>query len=174
MSKQNGMTLIELLLAISIAALVLAATAAYSIPWLQKEGMRGAVYKVQTYMQLARIESVSRNQECRFVVDTSSGTLQVLDSNGTPSNLGDDMLLYDSELPTSVTFARPDSGSAVGIDQIGSTSSYQTRFDADGTVIAGSGDVVLFGGERYGKVSVYAAGGIQVQRWDGANWASGM
>jgi hypothetical protein len=124
-------------------------------------------------MQLARIEAVSRNQECRFVVDTANGTLQVLDANGTPANRLDDLLLYESELPEAVSFARPDSGSAVSLSQIASSTKYQTRFNADGTVLAGSGDVVLFGGERYGKISIFVAGGVQVRRWDGSAWASG-
>jgi prepilin-type N-terminal cleavage/methylation domain-containing protein len=173
MSKEHGMTMVELLLVLAIAALVLTTTTVYSIPWLQKEEMRSSVYKVQTYMQLARIEAVSRNQECRFVIDTSNGTLTVLDANGTPSNRLDDLLLYESELPETVSFARPDAGSAVSLSQIASSTKYQTRFKADGTVLSGSGEVVLFGGERYGKISVFVAGGIQVRRWDGANWASG-
>jgi Tfp pilus assembly protein FimT len=166
------MTLIETLLVVAVAALVLIATAAYSVPWIAREKMRGAVYDVQLYMQLARIEAVSRNQDCRMVVDTSGGTLAVLDSNGT-SSTADDLLLYSRRLPDSVEFDRPDSGSAVTLPQIGTGSRYQAIFASNGTVRNGGGEVVLHGAEQYGKVSVYGAGGTQVEKWNNGAWHVG-
>jgi Tfp pilus assembly protein FimT len=166
------MTLIETLIVVSVAALVLVATAAYSIPWIAKESMRSAVYDVQTYLQLARIEAVSRNRDCRFVVNTSNRTLQILDGNGT-STTSDDTELYLRSLPDSVTFARPDAGAAVTLAQIGGGSSYEVVFTADGTVSAGTGEAVLFGGQLYGRIRVFGAGGTQVEHWDGTGWVLG-
>jgi Tfp pilus assembly protein FimT len=166
------MTLIEVLLVVALASLVLAAAAVYSVPWLYRESMRGAIYDVQTYVQLARIEAVSRNRDCRLVVDTGSGTLQVLDMNGTVNPI-DDTLLYEQRLPGSVTFADPGGGAAVTLNQIGTTPLYQVRFNADGTVVAGAGSVNLFGGQRYGRISVFAAGGTQVERWSDGAWHVG-
>jgi Tfp pilus assembly protein FimT len=172
MRNEKGMTLIETLLVVALASLVLIATAAYSVPWIAREKMRGAVYDVQLYLQLARVEAVSRNTDCRMVVDTSGGIIQVLDSNGT-SNTADDLLLYTRNLPTSIEFDRPDSGSAVTLAQIGSTDSYQAIFASNGTVTTGIGEVVIHGGEQYGKVSVYGAGGTQVEKWTNGAWHVG-
>ena len=158
MHSERGMTLIETLLVVSLASLVLIATAAYSVPWIAREKMRSAIYDVQTYMQLARIEAVSRNQNCRMVVDTGSHKLWVLDTAGT-STLVDDIPLYERELPESVSFARPGGGAAVTLAQIGGGDSYQT--------------VVIFGGEHYGRISVFAAGGTQVEKWNNGGWHVG-
>lgn len=172
MNTQRGMTLVETMLVVSAAALMLVATAAYSIPWLARESMRGAVYDVQTYLQLARIEAVSRNRECRMVLNTTGRTLQVFDGNATVST-SDDTQLYTRSLPSSVTFARPDMGLPLTLSQIGTTGSYQVVFDSDGTVTTGTGDVYLFGGNRFGKISIFAAGGTQVERWNGVSWEVG-
>jgi prepilin-type N-terminal cleavage/methylation domain-containing protein len=172
MNNQRGMTLIETMLVVSAAALLIVATAAYSIPWLARESMRGAIYDVQTYLQLSRIEAVSRNRECRMVLNTTSRTLQIFDSNATVSTT-DDTELYTRALPSSVTFARPDMGLPLTLSQIGSTGSYQVVFDSDGTVTSGTGDVYIFGGDRFGRISVFAAGGTQVERWNGVSWEIG-
>jgi hypothetical protein len=134
--------------------------------------MRGAVYDLQTYMQLARIEAVSRNRECRLVLNTSTRTVAIFDGNGT-STTTDDTMLYRRQLPSSVSFSRPDAGSAVGLSQIDASSNYQAKFSSDGTVTLGSGSVCVFGGDMYGRVSIYAAGGTLVERWDGSNWQVG-
>jgi hypothetical protein len=129
------------------------------------------VYDVQSYLQLTRIEAVSRNRDCRFVVDTQSRIVQVLDGNGTSSTT-DDTLLYETTLPPQVQFARPDSGSAVTLSQIGSSSAYETVFTSDGIVNAGSGEVAVFGGDEYNRVLVYGAGGVSVDRWSGSGWVN--
>lgn len=172
MHSQRGMTLIELLMVVAMATLLLVAAAAYSVPWMAKEAMRSAVYDVQTYFQLARIEAVSRNQETRFVVDTANGQLIVFDTNGT-AGTGDDTELYRTSLASSVTFARPDAGVAVTLTQIGASDSYQVRFTSDGTVAAGAGDICLFGGQQFGRISIFAAGGTQVASWKNGAWYVG-
>lgn len=172
MRNAKGMTLIEVMLVVAVASLVLMTTAAYSVPWIAREKMRGAIYDVQLYMQLARVEAVSRNTDCRMVVDTAGGTLQVLDSVGT-AGIYDDILLYTRSLPELVEFDRPDSGSAVTLSQIGSSDSYQAIFSSDGTVTSGIGVVVLQGAEQYGKVSVFGAGGTQVEKWTNGAWHVG-
>jgi len=165
------MTLVETMLVVSAAALLIVATAAYSIPWLARESMRSAVYDVQTYLQLTRIEAVSRNRECRLVLNTTARTLQIFDSNATVST-ADDARLYTRTLPSSVTFARPDLGLPLTVSQL-STTVFQVVFDSDGTVTSGTGDVYLFGGNRFGRISVFAAGGTQVERWNGVSWEIG-
>jgi len=174
MRSEAGMTLIELLIVVAVGALLLVVVSAFSIPWMQKEAMRSAVYDVQTYIQLAKIEAVGRNRECRFVVDTSTRTLQVFDGAGTDAatDTTDDILLYDTTIPEVVSFTNPQMGAAVTLDDLGS-GAYQIEFTSDGIVNTGTGVVMLHGGESYGRISVYAAGGVEVERWNGAAWYSG-
>jgi Tfp pilus assembly protein FimT len=157
---------------VSVAALLLVAVAAYSLPWMQKEAMRSAVYDVQTHIQLAKIEAVSRNRECRFVIDTANRTVEVFDGNGTSGTTADDILLYDSTLPENVNFTDPQAGSAVTLDDLGS-GVFQVVFTSDGIVSVGAGAVMLHGGQSFGRISVFAAGGVQVDRWNGSSWYAG-
>jgi len=171
MKNQKGMTLFELMLVISVASAAVVATATYTLPWLARERSRSAVYDVQSYLQLTRIEAVSRNRNCRFVLNTSTRTVQVFDGNGT-SSTSDDTLLYEASLPSQVQFARPDSGTPVTLSQIGSSDRYQTEFTSDGIVSQGTGEVAVFAGNEYNRVNVFGAGGVTVDRWSGSGWAN--
>ena len=168
---ENGTTLIELLMVLALGTILLSMGVVYSIPMLLREGMRDATYDVQTFFQLARIEAVSRSRDCRFVVDTTDGTLQVLDSMGTGTS-ADDVVLYKQTLSEWVVFLRPDMGPAVTLSPITATT-FQSVFSQDGTVSLGAGDVVMFGGDHYRRVSLFAAGGLQVQHWNGGSWEAG-
>jgi prepilin-type N-terminal cleavage/methylation domain-containing protein len=170
MNNEKGMTLIELVIVMSLAAVALVASASYALPWIARERGRSAVYDVQSYLQLTRIEAVSRNRDCRFVLDTSTRTLQVYDDNGTPATQTDDVLLYEETLPDDIQFARPDSGAPVTLSQVGTSSVYETVFNSDGTVSSGSGEVALFGGNEFNRVIVFGAGGVSVDRWHGNGW----
>ncbi len=172
MHNQKGMSLIELVLVLALASAALLATATYALPWIARERARSAVYDVQSYLQLARIEAISRNRDCRFVLDTSTRTLEVYDANGTPATTGDDILLYQTTLPEQITFARPDGGAAVTLSQIGTSDAYETVFTSDGIVADGTGEVALFGGDEFNRVLVFGAGGVTVDHWTGSGWAS--
>ena len=52
---------------------------------MARETMRSAVHDTGSFLQLAKMEAVSRNRPCRFAVDTAAGTLAVWDMVGTPS-----------------------------------------------------------------------------------------
>jgi hypothetical protein len=44
------------------------------------------------------------------------------------------------------------------------------RYASDGTIEAGEGDVVVHGGDRYGRISLFTAGSAQVTTWSGGAW----
>ena len=98
--------------------------------------------------------------------------LQVWDGLGSDP-ISDDVLLHDRILPSHVLFDRPDSGSAVTLDAV-DAASYQAVFTSDGMLSSGPGVICLNGGESFGSVAVYAAGGIEIFRWNGTGWASGF
>ena len=66
-------------------------------------------------------------------------------------------------------FARPDSGSALGLQSVEGTV-YQTVFSSDGIVTAGAGTVFLHDGSGYDAISIFVAGGVQTVHWDGSTW----
>lgn len=80
--RQQGVTLIELLIGMVIMAIVLAAGLPEFRVWIQNTQIRTATEAMQNGLQLARTEAVRRNERVRFVlgsgtswtVSTDSGT----------------------------------------------------------------------------------------------------
>ncbi|HEU4402962.1 MAG TPA: GspH/FimT family pseudopilin [Candidatus Polarisedimenticolia bacterium] len=171
MRHEQGMSLAEISIVLALAAIVITVAVTYALPWIGREEMRGAVYQVQTHLQLARIQAVTRNRSCRFVIDGASGRVQVFDLVD-PASATDDIQLADLTLPSTVAFSRPDSGSAITLTA-GSGTQYLATFAADGSVSDAAGEIVLKGGDRYDKVTLYGAGGIRVEHWDGSAWTVG-
>src|SRR5262245_47961464 len=171
MRGEQGMSLAEITVVMVVMAIIVVAIGTYSIPWMGREEMRGAIYQVQQFLQLARAQAIARNRDCRFQVDTSSRTINVLDLND-PATTTDDILLHNATLSTKVSFARPDTGSAVTLTSLGGTL-YGATFASDGSVSAGAGLVSMQGGDGSYRVNLYGAGGIRVERWDGSAWVLG-
>ncbi|MGH9749426.1 MAG: GspH/FimT family pseudopilin [Candidatus Polarisedimenticolia bacterium] len=171
MRRDAGMSLAELVIVLAVIAILIAVATAYSIPWLGKEEMRSSLYRVQTFLQIARIQAISRNRDCLFRIDGGNGHVQVLDLND-PGNSFDDLLLSETVLPAAVSFARPDGVSPITLDDAGG-GLYTATFASDGSVPEGAGEVGLRGGERFGRVILHGAGGVRTERWDGAAWLPG-
>jgi len=163
------MSLPELLVALALGAILLFVGTLVSVPWLAREAMRGALHDASVLLQTARMEAVSRNNACSFRIDLSTRTMSVVNMNDT-STTTDDVILRSRQLPTPVAVAHPDSGSPVTFEFV-SGAVYRVVFDPDGYVTSGAGELVLYGGERFGKVLVYSAGGIRYERWNGSSWA---
>lgn len=169
MRRQQGMSLTELVVVVAVMSAALVATISFSMPWMARESLRIALHDSTAGLQLAKTEAATRNQPARLVVDTSLGSVEVWDTKGT-GDTSDDSLLHERRLPGTVVFARPDAGSAVTMDPFEGSYRFQTTLAADGTVTSGTGDVFLYGGGRFGRVSIHAAGGSEVRYWDGSRW----
>ena len=89
-----------------------------------------------------------------------------------PASASDDILLHDVTLSSKISFARPDSGSAVTLTTLGGNL-YGAIFASDGSVSAGAGLIALQGGDGSYRISLYGAGGVRVERWDGSSWVLG-
>lgn len=172
MMNERGMTIPELLVVLALAAAVFLLAGSYALPWVQQQTMQSAVYDVQSHLQLARVEAITRNRTCRFEVDTATRLVRVFDVMD-PADLTDDVLLHSSQLDTDVAFSDPEGGDAVTLSQIGTTTAYEAWFRSDGVVTVGVGDIRLLGGQRYNRVSVFGAGGTQVDRWNNGGWHVG-
>jgi Tfp pilus assembly protein FimT len=161
----------ELVSILAIAAVLIAMAVLVARPLIGNESGRGAVYDLQTMAQLARMEAVARNRECRLLLCPTLREIRVTDTRGTTADTTDDEVLHGTVLPETVGFERPDVGSAVGWDSIGGTPEwFQVRFASDGTVESGEGDVVVHGGERYSKVAIFTSGGTEVTAWRTSGW----
>jgi Tfp pilus assembly protein FimT len=138
--------------------------------WTGREEMRSGVYAIQIFLRLAQTEAAARGRACRFLVDTSTRTLTVVDLND-PASTSDDIRIASSTLSRGVSFASP-TGVPVTIElQSGAT--YGTTFASDGSVSAGAGEVSLQGSSSFSRITVLGAGGTRVERWDGTAWTRG-
>ncbi len=171
MIDERGSSLAEITVVMVIAAIVVTAAGTYTIPWLGREEMRGAVYQIQKYVQLARARAITRNRDCRFAIDPSSRHIQVIDLND-PANTGDDLILQDSVLTSRISFANADGGAAVTLTSLGGNV-YGATFASDGSVSSGAGVIALQGGDGSYRLNLYGAGGVRVERWGGSAWAAG-
>ncbi len=117
----------------NITSLAVGVTIVSSTVWMAKETMRSAVSDVGGMMQLTKIEAVSRNRDCHFVIDTATGTLEVRND--------EDELLHSRSLPANVVLDRPDLGSVVTLELIDASESYQAVFTSDGVVSSGAGAI---------------------------------
>ena len=161
---QRGMTLAELVVVLAISVLVLGVSALVALPMLARESMRSATYDVQTAFQLGRIEAVNRNMQCRMILHRTERWLRVED-------IASGEVLHEFDLPDAVAFARPDAGAAVTLPPAGPRR-HRVVFNPDGTVMGG-GDVHLYGGQYYRRISLFDAGGVDIRHWDGSTWISG-
>jgi len=169
-SAERGFTLLELMFVVALAGVIAAIAVLVSGPLIGTEGGRSAVYEIQTMAQLARMEAVARNRECRLLISPALRQVMVTDSLGTTVTT-DDQVLHDSTLPESVSFERPDTGAAVTWESLGGSPAwFGVRFASDGTIEAGEGDVVVHGGDRYGRISLFTAGSAQVTTWSNGAW----
>ncbi len=165
------MTLFELLMVLSIGALVLVAAITTTVAWIGREAARSAVYSIQTQMQLARMQAVSRNRVCRFTVDTATRRVQVIDLNDVSTST-DDVVLSDVTVSAKISFERPDGSTPVTLYSPGGTL-YQATFTSDGAVSQGAGVVSVRGGERFEQLTLFGAGGVRLDRWNGSAWVIG-
>jgi hypothetical protein len=118
--------------------------------------------RLHTLLQLARLEAVSREVDCRLEVDRHARRLEVWDSRGTPDP-GDDLLLYRSAVPAQAKLLW------VGLDaEPQALPRFEIRFDPRGRVRGGAGEVRVLGLPRSGSVEVRESGELLLLAGAGA------
>lgn len=165
---ERGVSMPELLIVVVLVGLTLMVAVSYSLAWLNAEEIRSSVYQTQMLVQLARVESVTRNRACDFTIDSSTRSAQVHDLNDL-ADTTDDITLANVLLSSKVNFASPDGNPAISLTNLSGTT-YQALFASDGSVTSGAGVITLQGKDSYQRVSLFAAGGTKVQGWDGTAW----
>jgi len=163
----------DLLIGLMIASMIALIATVGAVPWLLRERVRRSAYTVQHMLQLARLESVQRNRDCAIEFDPATLAIRVMDTNNTTLST-DDVTLHETKLNSAVMLARPDGGSVLTFHERSSKpGTYHVIFDSGGIAYHGTGEVVLFGGDYYNKITVYLGGGVQVDHWDGSSWRTG-
>jgi Tfp pilus assembly protein FimT len=145
MTDNQHYSLPELLAVISAICLLLLATSAYYLPTLSTGSLESSVHDLHVAVQLARIEAVSRNRECRIEIDSNHHSVKIYDSLGT-TGTADDQLLHQLDLPSSIQLTHPDSS---------------VTFTAEGTV----NTPTLIGvdhASRHGQILIQHTGTIRV------------
>lgn len=72
--KQQGVTLIELLIAIAIMAILAGIAVPSFTIWLQNTQIRTATESIKNGLQLARAEAIRRNEPVNFVLSSATST----------------------------------------------------------------------------------------------------
>jgi prepilin-type N-terminal cleavage/methylation domain-containing protein len=173
MRDEKGMTLTELVTVVAVGSLLMSTAIVFALPMIARETMRSAVHDTTSFLQLARMEAASRNRPCRFTVNTSTGSLEVWDMNGT-DDTDDDLQLHVGRIPNEVIFQRPDSGAPVTLAPVDLDGTYAAVFTPSGVVSAGAGEVVYQGGGAFGRIALHAAGGLEITYWSGSHWGRGI
>jgi len=168
---ERGITFPEILIVVFLMFVLAIVAVNGSLSWLNAEEVRSAVYQTQTLLQLARVESVTRNRECAFVINTATGRIQVRDLGGTVSP-ADDITLADVGISSKVSFASPDGNPPMTLTDL-TAGRWGAVFASDGSVSSGAGVITMRGKERYNRIALYAAGGSRVERWDSSAWRAG-
>ena len=171
MRSQTGIGMVELVVVLAVGLMLMTAAVTFSLPWNSREKMRGAVYTVQNHLQQTLIQAVTRNRACRFILEAGIGRIRVVDLND-PGNTTDDVTLLTTTLPETVTFEDPEGGAAITFTLVSGTT-YQVTFASDGSVSDGAGVVILAGGERFNRLTLFGAGGLRVDTWNGSSWQAG-
>lgn len=171
LTRECGMTFVEVLIVLILLSIIALVSLSYASSWIRREKVRSSAYVIQTHLQMARVEAMSRNRDTRFTIDEDSGTIQVVDLVD-PSDNSDDVVITTVELPSEIEFDRPDGGSSISLNNL-SGNVYEATFRQDGVVTSGSGDVCIAKDEAYKRVSVYVAGGVHVRSWRDGQWVEG-
>jgi prepilin-type N-terminal cleavage/methylation domain-containing protein len=168
---EAGLTLVEMMLALALIAVALSLTVNTFANWAGREDMRSGAYTIQIFLRLAQTEAAARGHACRFLLDTTTRQLSVVDLND-PAVATDDVVLSSTTLSGRVLFANPAGDPPVTLELL-TGGVYGTTFVSDGGVSAGAGQISIQGSSVFCRITVLGAGGTRVDRWEGTAWTRG-
>jgi prepilin-type N-terminal cleavage/methylation domain-containing protein len=117
MTKNHGFTLLELMIAIVIIAILSGFTIVGYIRWLPKYKLGSAVRNMQCTIQLARFSAVKENSTVTVEFDTSSDSCLVFVDDGSGGGFagdgiqnGSEKLVKNLEMPAGIQLISPTFG----------------------------------------------------------------
>lgn len=194
MKRTKGLTIIELIVVMSILAVMVLIAIPNIGRWLPRYRLRSAVRDVASAMQLARLGAIKDNREWAIQFDTNGQTYRVLSDDGADAAWGtaDDVGYKGDVNPWSqstrrladyrnVNFGDNGYGSWFDGSGVGDGVTFvnnRVEFNPDGTAgpdlfngIVGSAYLRNNrGGAACARIRFTATGAIEVVYWDGDSW----
>jgi prepilin-type N-terminal cleavage/methylation domain-containing protein len=189
MKREQGFTMLELMITIIILCLLLGLAIPGFSSWLPKYRLRGAVRDIYSNFQYAKMVAIKDRAGCGVLFDRTNKLYQVIDSGSnriwestSGSRAGDDRILKTvnfSEYGSGVAYGHGSATTAIGAD-FGDNVTFDedgVLFDSRGMILKPSG-AASAGGYVYvqnNKNSTFAAGVwssgvIVMRRWTGTAW----
>jgi len=161
MKKNSGFTLIEMMIAIAIIAILSAITVPNYITHRNNQKVTRAARSVYSALQAAKMHAIQNNTPINVIFTTgsgSAGTFQVFEdvNDSNTFDAGDDDILT-GQMPSGVTLLSANFAAAVGASS--------TRFTRLGLTTGANGTVVVDNGNAdiRTRVRVNTVGGIRVE-----------
>jgi prepilin-type N-terminal cleavage/methylation domain-containing protein len=169
--NENGFTLIELVVAMLVLALIAGIAVPVFTKWVPNYRLRSAASDLYSNMQLARMRAIRSGGDYGIVFDVGAGSYDLVDSGD-----GDFATAGDNNVEESVILAdygsniRYGSGSAGVGDNLTYTDD-RAVFTSRGTTL-GMGTVYLDNNrnDRAYAVSTTIAGAVRLRRWKNGTW----
>jgi len=190
MKREQGFTLIELMITIIILSVLLGLAIPGFSRWLPNYRLRGAARDIYSNLQYAKMTAVKDRAGCGVLFDVASSRYQVISSGpnrtfeSTSGSVGgDDVVLKTvnfSEYGSGVAYGHGSAGAAIGsgFDNNVTFPGDGVVFDSRGMVLSPSGAASM--DEYYVYVQnnknntyaagVWSAGVIVMRRWTGSAW----
>lgn len=140
----RGYSAVELLVALSLAGIVMLFTVPYLHRIHHREKMKSAVREVNGLVLAARMQAVKRNQTVVLHVDISNRRIRSWADNAPPNFLQDagEATINDSMIPACVVFRTTPDGSVGGPDAVGFDTYLGNPSLVDRLVFQGNGALV--------------------------------
>ncbi len=161
---QRGATVAELIVVLGLSAIIAMAAVGSSIAWLNREAAHSALHEIQAHLQLARMEAVSRAENCTFAIDAATRRIRVVDSAGA--------VLHRETLDRKAVFEDPDGGPAITLASVSGTT-YEATFSPAGVVASGAGTIYVAGGGDHRRITLLVGGATQIEHQVGTAWVGG-
>jgi len=152
MKNNRGFSLLELMIVIGIIAILSGIIVPNMISWYQRQGLRNAVYELQSNLQLAKMTAVKDNNSCDVNIDTAARSYDIPCINKTVSL---------NDYTGGVTFGSPGGNSTAG----------GLTFTSRG-ICSPFGNIYLTDRDRsaYYRIQIIISGGIVTSKWNGSIW----
>ena len=190
MKREQGFTLLELMITIIILSVLLGLAIPGFSRWLPNYRLRGAARDIYSNLQYAKMTAVKDRAGCGVLFDVASSRYQVVSSGpnrtweSTSGSVGgDDVVLKTvnfSEYGSGVAYGHGSAGAAIGsgFDNNVTFPGDGVVFDSRGMVLSPSGAASMDEYYVYVQnnknntyaVGVWSAGVIVMRRWTGSAW----
>ncbi len=179
MKNKSGFTLVELIVAFGILAVLMVVAIPNFSVWKANTQLKDAANDLYNTMQRAKMGAISKNRDWRVTFNTSGGTYSLIDSvNGTLDDADDitvetiNLNTYGSGVGYGHGAASSPVGSSFGTGNV-TFSGSRVTFDSRGMRSGGSLGYVYLSNNQNNSYAVGLnsnAGNVTIKKWTGSDW----